>query len=229
MKLILASASPRRFALLCQAGWEPEVHSLPFTEVKTGEDAAQVLKRMQPSKRGAALSVPDLSPEALFTGKRLTLLDAFQGADLACAYNALGKAGAAAGSTGDTQPVIGADTIVVLGDRILGKPRDREDARQMLRSLAGKMHKVKTAVALLYQGHRAVKVVTTEVRFRSLTDCEIEQYVATGEPLDKAGAYGIQGRGTLLVEGIRGNYDNVVGLPLTVVYTMLREAGAFSL
>lgn len=215
MKLILASASPRRLALLRQAGWEPEVHVSPLAEeAQTPAQARDCLNKL---------------PGTPFTREQLELLNAFRDADLLCAYNALSKACAVAEITGDAQPVLGADTIVVLEDRVLGKPRDAAEAIRMLHSLSGKRHKVKTAVALLYQGKSAVETVTTEVRFRSLTDREIETYVATGEPLDKAGAYGIQGRGTLLTEGICGSYDNVVGLPLTTVYEMLRKLEALPL
>lgn len=96
----------------------------------------------------------------------------------------------------------------------------------MLRFLSGRDHFVKTGTAILYRDRSLVTVTTTEVRFRSLTDREIEDYIATGEPMDKAGAYGIQGLGTLLVEGIQGSYDNVVGLPLTAVYEMMKTLGA---
>ena len=91
----------------------------------------------------------------------------------------------------------------------------------MLRTLSGKAHEVKTAVAVLYQDKTVLKVVTTKVFFRTLTEKEISWYVQTGEPLDKAGAYGIQGKGAVLADRIEGSYDNVVGLPLTAVYEIL--------
>lgn len=224
MKVILASGSPRRFALLRQLGWEPEVHALPFEEVKTCEEAEQAL--VKPQAEGILAEAGEKQDPPFSPGERRVLLAAFQGSELVCAYNALGKAGAAAAVKGDVPPVIGADTIVVLKDRILGKPRDRQEAVQMLTTLSGRLHKVKTAAAVFYNGRRMVEAVTTEVKFRRLTDREIERYVATGEPLDKAGAYGIQGKGSLLAEGIRGSYDNVVGLPLTTVYLMLQKLGA---
>ncbi len=95
----------------------------------------------------------------------------------------------------------------------------------MLKNLSGKAHAVKTAAVVLYQKKTLLQVVTTGVHFRRLTEKEIDWYVGTGEPMDKAGAYGIQGKGAVLVEKIEGSYDNVVGLPLTAVYKMLRRAG----
>ncbi len=122
--------------------------------------------------------------------------------------------------------VLGADTIVVLDGRILGKPQDRPAAADMLRTLSGCQHQVTTVVALAVDG-QAVRVfsATTDVRFRSLNECEIRAYLATGEPFDKAGAYGIQGFGGLLVESIKGCYYNVVGLPLPKLAVELRRFG----
>ncbi|MBP8952914.1 MAG: septum formation inhibitor Maf [Armatimonadetes bacterium] len=138
---------------------------------------------------------------------------------------ALGKARAVAAQH-PGRWVLGADTIVVIDDMVLGKPSDAEDARQMLRSLSGRAHEVHTGVALVRSGggdsraeHTAV--ATTQVRFRDLTDDEIDRYVATDEPLDKAGAYGIQGQGGALVSGYSGSHTNVVGLPVELVAEML--------
>ena len=153
-------------------------------------------------------------------------LSACQNENLVCAYNALGKGRAAANTIDTASPVIAADTIVVLGNTILGKPSDASDAIRMLRMLSGKAHQVKTAVAVLYQDKTLLRVITTNVHFRTLEESEIKWYVGTGEPMDKAGAYGIQGKGAVLVERIEGSYDNVVGLPLTAVYEMLLSAGA---
>lgn len=140
--------------------------------------------------------------------------------------NALGKCRAVALKEGDALPVVAADTIVVIDEAILGKPRDAEDAVAMLTRLSGRSHQVMTGVAVRYAGRESAQVCTTQVHFRELSAAEIEAYVATGEPLDKAGAYGIQGRGALLVEKIEGCYNNVVGLPLTMLYSMLKEIGA---
>jgi septum formation protein len=120
--------------------------------------------------------------------------------------------------------VIGADTLVVLAPTVLGKPRDAADAGGTLRLLSGKTHQVITGVALAAAGHVLdADGVTTDVTFRALAEAEISAYVATGEPMDKAGAYAIQGRGAILIDGIRGDYANVVGLPLTRLATMLRD------
>ncbi len=123
--------------------------------------------------------------------------------------------------------VIGADTVVVINGRILGKPHSKEEAREMLSGLSGKEHSVFTGLALLEvpSGRKLVSFAETKVQFRSLEKIEIENYVATGEPLDKAGAYGIQGKGAILVEKINGCYYNVVGLPVAKLVNMLKEFG----
>jgi len=123
--------------------------------------------------------------------------------------------------------VIGADTAVILGDELLGKPRDREDARAMLEALSGRAHRVLTGVAVVdaATGRLACGVEETTVYVRRLSAEEIDSYVATGEPMDKAGAYGIQGRGSVLVRGIEGCYFNVVGLPLARLACMLEDFG----
>jgi len=121
--------------------------------------------------------------------------------------------------------VIAADTVVVLDDIILGKPADEADAARMLRLLSGREHRVITGVCLALNGRRRVFFQETRVRFYPLHDDEIAAYVATGEPMDKAGAYGIQGRGALLVEGIAEDYFNVVGLPIA---RLVRELEVFA-
>jgi septum formation protein len=133
-----------------------------------------------------------------------------------------------AGSIARAEPdalVIGSDTIVVLDGDIMGKPRDAADARAMLRRLAGRTHTVHTALAIAHGGevHSGVEVVA--VTMREATDAELAAYVATGEPMDKAGAYGIQGYGAALVERIDGDYFAVMGLPLQRLVAMLRAAG----
>lgn len=139
--------------------------------------------------------------------------------------NALGKGSAAVQKCGTQIPLIAADTVVVLDEQILGKPGDAQDADRMLRLLSGRCHRVLTGVAVFFEEQQAVAVAETQVWFRVLTEAEIAAYVATGEPLDKAGAYGIQGRGAILVEKIDGCYNNVVGLPLTRLYQMLAQMG----
>jgi len=111
-------------------------------------------------------------------------------------------------------PVLGADTIVVLGDRVLEKPSDLLDAKDMLEALSGKVHQVMTAVALATPERCDVRLVTTNVAFRKLDEAEVEAYWRTGEPCDKAGAYAIQGIAGKFVSRIEGSYSAVVGLPL---------------
>lgn len=185
MQVILASASPRRLALLQQIGITATVCPADFDEVG-----------------GSAVQAEDVV---------LT--------------NAIGKCNAVVKIKGDTLPVIAADTVVVAEGVILGKPQNAEDAVEMLKQLSGKTHKVLTGIAVSYAGQQLAEVCETKVVFRSLTDEEIKSYVATGEPLDKAGAYGIQGRGAVLVEKIDGCYNNVVGLPLTRLQLILAKLG----
>ena len=185
MQVILASASPRRLALLQQIGIEATVCPADFDEVS-----------------GSAVQAEDV----VFA-------------------NAVGKCQAVVKIKGDSLPVIAADTVVVAEGVILGKPQNAEDAVEMLKQLSRKTHKVLTGIAVSYAGEMLAEVCETKVVFRDLTDEEIKNYVATGEPLDKAGAYGIQGKGAVLVEKIDGCYNNVVGLPLTRMQLILAKLG----
>jgi septum formation protein len=187
---VLASASPRRAALLRQIG-------VPF--------------RVQASQAGEDESgsrVCHESPEAYAT--RL----------------ALAKAREVAGGLAQGL-VIGADTVVVGRGALLGKPRDAVEAQAFLLRLAGRTHRVATGVAVVDAGtgRSAVGASTTRVRMRPFQAGEAARYVAGGEPLDKAGAYGIQGRGALLVEAIQGDYCTVVGLPLVLLADLLGRFG----
>jgi septum formation protein len=121
--------------------------------------------------------------------------------------------------------VLGADTIVLVENEILGKPSSREDATRMLRLISGREHEVITAVALVdaQTGRSEVGLEVTEVKVKELASAELEEYLETGEPFDKAGAYGIQGRASVFVEGIRGCFFNVVGLPLARLDRMIKE------
>lgn len=121
--------------------------------------------------------------------------------------------------------VIAADTMVVLGKKILGKPKNKKEAQEMLEKLSGKEHRVITGVAIVNVKTKKIMqdVVITKVKFRKLNKNLIERYIASGEPLDKAGAYGIQGKGALLVESIKGDYFNVVGLPLSALNQLLKK------
>ena len=187
MKLILASASPRRRELLTQVG-------VSFV-----------------------LEVSDVEE----------VLDDTLSLELQVQSLALQKAQAVAAQHKDGL-VLGADTVVVDAGSLLGKPQNTEEAAEMLRSLSGKWHQVMTAVALVDANdtkHEWTSVEITNVKFRDLTEDDIAAYVATGESMDKAGAYGIQGYGALLVERIEGCYNNVVGLPLQLVAKGLRNWG----
>lgn len=121
--------------------------------------------------------------------------------------------------------VLGADTIVVVEEHVLGKPTNADDARRMLRLLSGRKHQVLTSVCLVGNDHRDVQTETTQVHFNEVTNEEIEKYIATGEPMDKAGAYGIQGIASRWIPRVEGCYFNVMGLPVSRVYRMLRSAG----
>ncbi|HEY8211038.1 MAG TPA: Maf family protein [Myxococcaceae bacterium] len=181
--LVLASASPRRRALLQGLG-------LTFDSVAPGLDESV---HEGESPRAYVLRV---SAEKAAAGARL-------------------RPGAL---------VLAADTAVVLGDDILGKPDGEAEAGRMVRALSGKRHSVLTGVAL-DGAARASAVVETAVWFRPLSEAEIAWYASTGEPLDKAGAYAIQGAGGMLVERIEGSASNVVGLPLAETVELLRQAG----
>ena len=125
----------------------------------------------------------------------------------------------------DAKPVLGADTTVVADDEVLEKPLDVADATRMLRTLSGGVHQVLTGVCLIGNGFCDMRVESTEVRFAEISDQEIAEYVATGEPMDKAGAYAIQGVASRWIERLDGDFFNVVGLPVPLVYRMLRERG----
>lgn len=189
MKIILASASPRRRELLEQIG-------VQFTvQPAKGEE-----------KTGAA------TPEE--TVKRLSEQKAKEVADL---------------QKGGDVVVIGADTIVSYDNKILGKPKDEEDAFRMLSMLQGKKHEVYTGVTLLLlvngEKRKIVFAEKTEVFMYTMTEREIRDYIKTGEPLDKAGAYGIQGKCAAFIEKISGDYNNVVGLPVSRIYQELLQLG----
>jgi len=143
---------------------------------------------------------------------------------------ALEKANYVAGMLQESAVVIGADTLVAIGSKILGKPRDKKEAYRMLRSLQGKTHQVYTGVAILIKEENKLGTYTTfaemtSVSMYTMTEDEIEYYVSTGEPMDKAGAYGIQGKSAVYVKEIHGDYNNVVGLPVARLYQEMRKLG----
>ena len=132
-------------------------------------------------------------------------------------------------SAGDRGPktrdlvVLAADTVVAVGTEILGKPENPEDARRMLRLLSNRTHEVITAVCLLGEGFEDVRSESTAVHFNEMSEADVVDYVASGEPMDKAGAYAIQGRASRWISKIDGDFYNVVGLPVDLVWRMLRE------
>ncbi len=194
-KLVLASQSPRRYQLLAQLG-------LDFTVLASNvkESVPSEMEPAEAARRLAELKAQDVAD-------RIT-----ERSDRAADHL-----------------VLGADTIVILGQRVLGKPRNEEEASEMLALLSGKTHRVITAYAVVAIAglSRQVRVGHTEtlVKMRALSTEQIRYYVASGEPMDKAGSYGIQEKGSLLVEGVQGCYFNVVGLPIGDVAQVLEAFG----
>jgi septum formation protein len=184
MRLILASASPRRMDLLHEAGYVFEVEPADVDESGlAGEPPAAYVVRV------AAMKARTI----------------------------------AARHSGEL--VLAADTTVVIDGEMLGKPADDADAARMLGRLSGRVHEVLTGVVLVRAGRQSSALVGTRVRFRPLTAAEIDWYVASGEPRDKAGAYGVQGLAARFIESVNGSYSNVVGLPVGAVRALLEAAG----
>jgi len=186
MNIVLASASPRRRALL---------------------EMLDVKNLLIVPARGEEQPPPGLDAEG-------TVL---------CLSRA--KAAEVAALRGAEDLIIAADTVVELDGKILGKPRDEREAADMLRALSGREHRVFTGVTVMVRGQTLSRAERTAVRFRQLEDGEIGRYVASGEPMDKAGAYGIQGRAGAFIAGIEGDYFNVVGLPLCMLSELLKKLG----
>ena len=139
--------------------------------------------------------------------------------------NARRKAEDVAAKVGSNAPVLGADTVVVVDAKILGKPKDEKDAARMLRLLSGRRHFVYTGVAIVYGGDTYTDVVQTAVWMAEMSEAEISSYISTGEPMDKAGAYAVQGIAAKFIPKIEGSFSNVVGLPLHAVKNLTRKAG----
>lgn len=219
MKLILASASPRRAQILRDAGIRFAALPTKIDESRLpGESGEALVRRLAEAKARAAVPRVPASVNAVAS-------TAASGGKSNGPHSV--AAGEAANKNDDVRIVIGADTIVEIGGDVLGKPGTAEAARAMLQRLSGTRHGVLTGVALLRlpDGASRVDVARTDVWFAAMTPEEIAAYVATGEPLDKAGAYGIQGFGGRFVERIDGCYFNVVGLPLSLLYRGLKELG----
>jgi septum formation protein len=201
MNLVLASQSPRRSELLRAAGFIFRVRSRPVEEVRgSGEAPREYVLRLARSKAEAAWGQGDRGEGDWGASKR----------------------------TGGDEVVLGADTIVVLGDRVFEKPADAGDARRMLEALSGRSHTVITGICLRHVRGAVLDSESTEVHFAALDREEIDAYVARGEPMDKAGAYGIQSLASKFVDRIEGCYFNVMGLPLARVYRHWKalESGA---
>ena len=186
MKIILASGSPRRFELLKDAGFEPEVVK-PRCEEK-------ILPGLKPTE----------IVESLAEQKGKSVINSYN-------YNDI--------------PVISADTVVALGNQVIGKPKDRADAERILSELSGKTHQVCTGVAIFYKRKASVFSVSTDVEFKILSPEEISFYCNTDEPYDKAGAYAIQGKAAFMVRAIKGSHSNVIGLPVCDVIEHLEKLG----
>jgi septum formation protein len=185
MKIILASASPRRKELLQLIGLNPAIIIPDIDEApRPAEAVAAFLERVTIAKGIAAYK------KNLFS-----------------------------------HLLISADTVVLLGDSVIGKPRDREDAFRMLNRLSGQRHEVLTGMALIYQGETRFEISRTAVYFKELAGTEIDFYLDNENFLDKAGAYAIQGRAAIFVERIEGCFFNVMGFPLNLFYRMAAERG----
>jgi len=195
--IYLASKSSRRQELLRQLGVE-------FT---------QLLMREAPGRQRDIVETPREDEPPLEYVKRVARTKAAVGWDVMC------KRGLA------PKPMLGADTEVVHDGAVFGKPRDAADAVEMLGRLAGKTHEVSTAVAVRWNTQISITVSSSRVTFRALTGEEIDRYVATKEPFDKAGAYAIQGRGAAFVSHLEGSYSGVVGLPLFETAEILAKIG----
>jgi len=193
--IYLASQSPRRRELLTQIGVAHEL-LLPTPD----EDA----ERLEVVLAGEA-------PDAYV--QRVTTLK------LIAARARLARAG------GQNCPILCADTTVAMGDTILGKPEDANDAQRMLRALSGQTHRVFTAIAIGWDDKTAQACCESRVTFAELSDAEIADYVASGEPMGKAGAYGVQGRAAAFIARIEGSYSGIMGLPLFETAQLLREIG----
>jgi septum formation protein len=186
MRLILASASPRRAELLASAGFDFEISPADVDESpRPGEEPGPYALRIASDK--ASQATPDRRNSGTV--------------------------------------VLGADTVVVAGNRILGKPADDFEAAAMLKQLSGAVHVVLTAVVIRTESRQVSDIVSTRVHLLPLTGDEISWYISTREPEGKAGAYAIQGRAARFIDWIEGSWSNVVGLPLATVYRLLREVG----
>ncbi|MCB6611006.1 Maf family protein [[Clostridium] symbiosum] len=207
IKVILASASPRREELLRQIGIVPEVMPSRVEEKVTKKEPDQVVMELSRQKAEEVAARLEKTQKEKFTedrAKKAEKTEAEEGTSL-------------------TQIVVGSDTVVYADGRILGKPADYEDAANMLRTLQGGTHHVYTGVTLIAGERKKTFAVETVVDVYPMSEQEIEAYLACGESMDKAGAYGIQGRFAAHIRGIQGSYTNVMGLPAGRVYQEMKR------
>lgn len=196
-RIYLASQSPRRRELLAQIGVRFDL--LPFRGTSRADSAI------------CEDPLPGEAPDVY--ALRVAAAKARHGAELVQLRRLAAR------------PVLAADTTLDVDGAIVGKPRDDADAIRILGRLAGRTHRVLTAIAMVHGERQDQRLSVSEVRFRRLTDAEIHRYVASGEPRDKAGAYGIQGFAAMFIEEIRGSHSGIVGLPLCETALLLREFG----
>ena len=196
MTLVLASASPRRQELLKNAGIEFVVLAANIEEVALPDELPRAFAERMAREKASAVWNELRGSHRLQSKKE-----------------------------GGATLVLGADTVVVINDEVLGKPNDTSDASAMLRKLSGQEHSVITGVCLIGNGFEDVRSETTVVHFHEMNEADIAEYAASGEPMDKAGAYAIQGMASRWISKIEGDYTNVVGLPVDLVWRMLREHG----
>jgi septum formation protein len=217
LNLVLASASPRRRELLTQAGFTFAVHPAHIPEdPKPNEDPIAYVVRLAREKAESVFNQVSTIPSPDNPQ--------FPGAP------SISRSVRNGWETTTVEPqslprltVVGADTTVTIDAHILGKPQDPADAARMLRMLSGRTHRVITGVAVVTAARTEVAAEVTGVKFLTLSDEEIAAYIATGEPMDKAGAYAIQGRAARWIPRIEGDYFNVVGLPIALVSTLLES------
>ena len=244
VRLVLASASPRRRELLSQIGLEFTVMPSTKEENAKATEAGALVQELSRQKAvdiweqlsGGQGQNPDANQEQLSDANQEQISDANQGQNPDANQEQLSDANQKQISgemrepnlNGKRQPellVIGADTVVCCEGKILGKPHSREAAAEMLTALQGRSHEVYTGVTLYSQSEAVTFFECTQVEFYPMTEAEISDYIDSKEPMDKAGAYGIQGLGARFVKGIRGDYNNVVGLPVGRLYQELKSHG----
>jgi septum formation protein len=196
MSLVLASASPRRQELLRNTGIQFVVQPANIPEIRLSSESPKEFAERMAREKTRAIWNDAASAHPLQRTQK-----------------------------GGATTVLGADTVVVVDDEVLGKPRDGDDAARTLRLLSGRKHFVITGVCLLGDGFEDLQSETTAVHFSEISEAEVRSYVASGEPMDKAGAYAIQGMASRWISKIEGDYNNVVGLPVDLVLRMLREHG----